>query len=228
MPLNESTGDMYNWVTHTHCHLRGECFHGCTYCYARKGRARKHYLGALRLAGHEFRVRYPAGATVFVGHMVDYFADGVPDEWIEGILIHLRRFPDTRFVIQTRNTRRLYAWKHKLPPEPRLGTTAESDVHYNCMNLSPYPTDRLRYIGKLREDGFETFVTVEPVMAFCGGFAALIEQARPNWVYVGADSKRCHLPEPAGADVRELVRDLQARGLTVILKPNIYRLWEAS
>lgn len=33
MALTKSKGNMYPWVTHTHTHLRGECPHGCRYCY---------------------------------------------------------------------------------------------------------------------------------------------------------------------------------------------------
>ena len=34
MSLNESKGNMYSWVTHTWNTIKGECPHGCTYCYA--------------------------------------------------------------------------------------------------------------------------------------------------------------------------------------------------
>ena len=31
--LNEAKGNMYSWVTHTWNTVKGECPHGCTYCY---------------------------------------------------------------------------------------------------------------------------------------------------------------------------------------------------
>jgi DNA repair photolyase len=51
MSLKKSTGNMYPWVTHTHCHLGGQCPHKCVYCYVDNfpyGRPEK-YKGALRL-----------------------------------------------------------------------------------------------------------------------------------------------------------------------------------
>ena len=33
MPLNKSTGNMYDFITHTWNTIKGECPHECSYCY---------------------------------------------------------------------------------------------------------------------------------------------------------------------------------------------------
>lgn len=34
--LNEATGNMYTWITHTWNTVKGECPHGCIYCYMKR------------------------------------------------------------------------------------------------------------------------------------------------------------------------------------------------
>ena len=36
MPLNKSIGNMYNFITHTWNTIKGECPHGCSYCYMKR------------------------------------------------------------------------------------------------------------------------------------------------------------------------------------------------
>lgn len=36
MPLNESTGNMYPWLTHTWNTIKGTCPHNCDYCYMKR------------------------------------------------------------------------------------------------------------------------------------------------------------------------------------------------
>ncbi len=36
MPLNETKGNMYGFVTHTWNPVKGICPHNCSYCYMRK------------------------------------------------------------------------------------------------------------------------------------------------------------------------------------------------
>ena len=36
MSLNKSTGNMYEFITHTWNTIKGECPHGCSYCYMKR------------------------------------------------------------------------------------------------------------------------------------------------------------------------------------------------
>jgi len=67
MPLKESTGNMYPWVTHTHSELGGECSNKCSYCYVnnpRWGRAPR-YCGEVRLIEAETKTRFGSGRVIF-------------------------------------------------------------------------------------------------------------------------------------------------------------------
>jgi len=104
MPLTKSKGNMYPWVTHTHCHLGGECPHKCVYCYVdnpRFGRPEK-YQGELRLIEAEFAVKYGSGKTIFIENCNDLFAEGVSDEYIRRVLAHCRTWPDNTYVFRPR------------------------------------------------------------------------------------------------------------------------------
>jgi DNA repair photolyase len=94
MPVKKSKGQMYDWVSHVHSHLGGECPHKCVYCYVGKsrfGRPEK-YTGPLRLLIDELKENYGQRRRIFVEHMNDMFAAAVPAGWIALILAHCRRY----------------------------------------------------------------------------------------------------------------------------------------
>jgi DNA repair photolyase len=108
--LKKSKGNMYDWVTHTHAHLGGECLHKCSYCYVahpKFGRAEK-FSGPISLLEEEFSVQYGSGKTIFIDNMNDLFAKDVPNEWIRRVLEHCRSFNDNHYVFQTKNPERYF------------------------------------------------------------------------------------------------------------------------
>jgi protein gp37 len=149
---------MYPWVTHTHCHLGGECPQRCSYCYVNSfpfGRPEK-YKGQLRLIEKEFDVQYGIGKTIFVENCNDLFATNVPQEFINKII---------------------------------------------------------------------KFVTIEPVLDFdVDVLAGWIAEIRPEFLNLGADSKRNNLPEPTVEKVMELVDKLKEYGIELREKHNLQRL----
>ena len=73
--------------------------------------------------------------------------------------------------------------------------------------------------------GFETFITVEPIMEFdLDPFLQLLCDARPKFVNIGADSKHKRLPEPEGYKVLQLIAALRDAGIEVREKSNLARL----
>lgn len=72
--------------------------------------------------------------------------------------------------------------------------------------------------------GFETFVTIEPILDFnLNAMVDLLKQCNPEQVNIGADSGRNNLPEPSREKVLQLVSELQK--FTVIHnKSNLQRL----
>lgn len=218
---------MYEWVTHTHSHLGGKCPHLCSYCYVQKNRfgVSARYLGDVRLIEDEFKVRYGPGKVIFVEHMNDMFAEGVPDESIRRILDHCEQYQDNEYVFQTKNPRRAARWLCGITPlKFMIGTTLESDLCYPDISKAPLPVDRvagmIEFKGKAK-----TFVTVEPILDMnVDVMVKWLVDLKPDFINIGADSKHCNLPEPTPDRVKELVAKLQAAGVVINKKTNLGRM----
>jgi DNA repair photolyase len=221
---------MYEWVTHMHSHLRGECPHGCEYCYVQAHERRWKsgaFKGALRLKRDELAVKYGSGKVIFVEHQNDLFADGVPMGWVLEILEHCRAWPDNEYVFQTKNPGRLLrTFMAYMPADCVVGTTIETNMMYPCMGRAPRIWQRAWAMGKLRmlHPRMRLFVTIEPILAFDLEEMVKIATFKPDFVNIGADSKGHGLPEPTRAEVLALVKALEERGVKVNRKSNLERL----
>lgn len=225
MPLKKSTGNMYPWVTHTHCHLGGECPHRCVYCYVNSfpfGRPPK-YSGPLCLIEKEFSVNYRKGKTIFVENCNDLFAAEVPDEFIAQILAHCRNWPENVFVFQTKNPGRYLEWLSLMPSSFVLGCTIETNRIINGISKAPPPSDRAREMNCLT--GQRRFITIEPVLDFDVDILAdWIRRINPEFLNLGADSKNNGLPEPTVEKIMALVSKLHEYGIELREKHNLQRL----
>jgi DNA repair photolyase len=225
MSLVKSKGNMYDWVTHMHTHLAGECSHRCSYCYVQSGK----YKGPTRLVEKELAVNYGSDKTIFIEHMNDLFADDVDGMTISDILAHTRAYPFNIYVFQTKNPdRAFYEYEDKFPPIFWMGTTAETNRTVDAFSKAPRPEDRLLGLAEFSRKGIKTFVTIEPIMDFdlegFFNFPTLLLKARPSFVNIGADSKGCHLPEPSAEKVRGLIAAITGSGIEIKKKHNLERL----
>jgi protein gp37 len=215
---------MYSWVTHTHSHLGGECPHKCVYCYVdnpRFGRPKK-YQGTIRLIENELQVKYGKGKTIFIENCNDLFAESVTEEFICRILDHTREFPENTYVFQSKNPERMRNFHFNLPDKFLAGTTIETNRIIPNISLAPITWERaLPMIGwKARK-----FVTIEPIMDFDVDILAYwIARIDPEFVCIGADSKRYGLPEPPIGRVMALIDKLKFYGIDVREKVNLGRL----
>ena len=100
-----------------------------------------------------------------------------PDEWINKTLEHCQKF-DNKYLFQTKNPKRILNFKL---PKSVICTTIESDMFYSeIMANSPKPYDRAKYMKMLSDCGFETFVTIEPILDFnLDELVDLIKQCSP-------------------------------------------------
>lgn len=231
MSLVKSNGNMYDWVTHMHTHLAGECPHRCSYCYVQAGMARLSgkYKGAGRLVEKELAVNYGSGRTIFIEHMNDLFADGVDGRAISSILEHTRAYPSNTYVFQSKNPgRAFYSFFGEFPPTYLMGATVETNRPTDAFSRAPDPEDRVLDLMEFSAQGIETFITIEPILDFDLGHPwdldGLIIKARPSFVNVGADSKGCGLPEPSAEKIHALVKSLMAAGIRIKKKHNLGRL----
>lgn len=95
MGLIESKGNMYTWVTHTWNTVKGECPHGCTYCYMKRwGKQRPVRFDESELKtdlNGKYPFRFNSRNFIFVGSSCDLFADNIPYEWIKKTIDHCQK-----------------------------------------------------------------------------------------------------------------------------------------
>ena len=218
MRLNESKGNMYEWVTHTGNTIKGKCPHGCTYCYM------KHWgkQPELHLDEKELKIPTPEGNFIFVGSSCDMFANNIPFRWIKETLDHCKQF-DNQYLFQTKNPAR-FNRDYQLPENSVVCTTIETNRWYpDIMNNSPHPINRAIEMSRLN---VKTYATIEPIMDFdLNSLVSMIKFCNPQQVNIGADSGNNRLPEPSPDKIDALIKELDMFTM-VKLKANLKRLYE--
>lgn len=220
MGLNPSKGNMYDWVTHTWNTVKGECPHGCSYCYMHRWGKQK----PVRFDEKELKTDLGKGNFIFVGSSCDMFADDIPEEWIIETLNHCFNFDNT-YLFQTKNPNRIRNYLKHLPIKSKVCTTIETNrIYSDIMQNCPSPFNRAAYMHIFPLCGFETFVTIEPIMDFdLRDMVDLITVCNPEQVNIGADTGNNHLPEPPKVKILELISELE-KFTIVKQKPNLKRL----
>ena len=223
--INKAKGNMYDWVTHTWSPGRG-CPHQCRYCYVRSF--------GVQPVDYTPDLPFPPlgkGRKIFVGHMCDLFANGVPVADTRAVLDHVRQFPCNIYVFQTKAPLRALAFADGIPGNSVIGTTIESNwdsvlIDYmEDSTTAPVVEDRAKGLLQLRELGYQTFLTIEPIIDFHPAeMLRLVKLADPCKVYIGADSKGHGLPEPAADEIERLIIKLREAHFPVFPKDNLKRL----
>jgi len=221
MGLNIAQGNMYTWLTHTWNTVKGECPHGCTYCYMKRFGKQK----PVRFDDKEFNTDLGSGNFIFVGSSCDMFAHDIDKDWIGHTLAHCRKFHN-RYLFQTKNPAGfLECMKYNLLPERSvICTTIETNRWYpEFMQNSPKPLQRAKKMLKL-SFYFRTYVTIEPIMDFdLQSMVGLIKVCHPQQVNIGADSGNNDMPEPSFVNIQLLIEQLKMF-TTIDKKYNLKRL----
>lgn len=214
MALNESKGNMYDFVTHTWNTVKGECLHDCSYCYMKRWGK----LKPVRFDEKEFKTDLGSDNFIFVGSSCDMWAENIPEQWIIDTLIHCAEF-DNKYLFQTKNPARI---RRILPHDSNVCVTLESNRFYSeIMRLSPEPFDRVKQMEMIRHP---LFITIEPIMDFdLIEFVEMLKGCNPEQVNIGADSGRNNLPEPSKEKVLQFIEELQ-KFTTIARKTNLKRL----
>ena len=223
--LNKS--NMYDWITGTWNPVGGQCPHVCHYCYVKGFRfpsLKVKYSGSPRLIKHELKKNLGKDKFWFVGSCIDIFAAAIHQEWIEKILNRACVYQHVKFLFQSKNPYRIWLNRAHLPHKSTIGTTIESNQYHPEMGFTPPVSKRAQYLRKMDEAGFETCLTIEPIMDFdLIELASLVNYCNPQWVNIGADSGAHKLPEPPAGKVRELIAEL-SKFTEVKIKPNLNRI----
>jgi DNA repair photolyase len=210
---------MYTWITDTWNTIKGECPHGCSYCYMHRWGKQK----PVRFDEQELKTDLGEGKTIFVGSSCDMFAKEIPYRWTQKTLTYLSKYYKNKYLIQTKNPSRIAEFYIDVPFV--LCTTIETNRWYpEIMKNCPHPEDRASAMALMSESGIDCYVTIEPILDFdLKDMVELIYLCNPIQVNIGANTSNIKLPEPSKEKVLELINELQK--FTIIdQKRNLSRL----
>jgi len=202
MGLNVSKGNMYTWITHTWNAIKGKCPHDCLYCYMKKWGE----LNPARLDKKELTTDLGTGKFIFVGSSCDMFAEEIPRHWIEKTILQCQEYYSNNYLFQSKNPKRFFDFGY--PENTVFCTTIETNRSYpgitdNC----PTPQERAEAMSRLK--GYDTYVTIEPIMNFdLFEMIDLIKLCKPKQVNIGSDSCGHRLPEPSKKNLIDLINAL--------------------
>jgi len=235
------TGRMFPFVTRTWNPLGGACMHRCVYCWARalcKQRNYEKYTGQPRIIEKEMKRKFKHDDFVFVQDMTDLFAENVPYELIEKVLMRISEFPDTVFLLLTKNPRKYLSFvnENKIPKNVMLGVTLETnlmkmrtppfyEVEYSKFSKAPLPPFRILDMYRVcRKTTNKIFVSIEPVFDFrMKTFLQVIKKIKPWAVAVGYDNYDHMLPEPSLKKTLRLIKELEK--FTTVYRKTIKKAW---
>ena len=223
MPLNKSTGNMYEFITHTWSTIKGKCPHGCSYCYMKRWGKQP----PLHFDEKELKTDLGKNNFIFVGSSCDMFAKNIPFDWVYETLEHCKKHTENEYLLQTKNTDNLALamFFQMLNEYFSLCTTLETNRTYRAiMNNSPSIIDRVLNFAKIPAE--RKYITIEPIMDFdLPEFITMIKHCNPRQVNIGADSnpERNRLPEPPKGKILELIAELETF-TKVVKKKNLKRI----
>lgn len=219
--LNKPKGNMYEFVDYTWNPIHGKCSHACTYCYMNGW----NIDFKPKMKNTWFRDDLGNNNFIFVGSAIDLFAEDIPRSWILRVLKYCNKFPDNRYLFQSKNPKRFIELLEYFPANVMFCTTLESNAYHECMGNSPFPYERSLCMKYLSRKGFDTMITVEPVLDFAlREFVSMIKSTEPSWIAIGADSKDNNLREPSEDKLHLLIQRLTKEGIKVYSKNNLLRI----
>jgi len=208
---------MYPWIDFTWNTVKGECPHGCSYCYMHRWGKQK----PVRFDEKELKTDLGSGNFIFVGSSCDMFANDIPEDWIIRTLEHCEKF-DNKYLFQTKNPLRFL--NINMPPNCIMCTTIESNRKYDLMCSSPEPLMRANAMHDISSCGMSVIITVEPILDFdIAEMVNIMRSVAPLQINIGADSGNNHLPEPPKEKILQLIHELE-KFTVVQQKSNLKRL----
>jgi len=183
-------------------------------------------VGELRLDEKALDDDLGGGRTIFVGSSTDMWADEVPRIWINEVMMRIVENNGNHYIFQTKNPYGFAGWVHE--GDYILGVTLESNRDYE-ISQAPCVAVRvsdLRYLCDCCLGESQLFISIEPILDFdINILIEIITHISPDFVTIGADSKKTRLPEPSPKKIHDLVTRLRTF-TDVRLKPNLKRLYQ--
>jgi protein gp37 len=217
--MNKSSGNMYDFITHTWNPVRGKCSYNCSYCYVGKW---KQEQKPIHLDEKELKVNLGEGNFIFICSGCDLFHPDVPRKWIKAIWKHTQKYPKNQYLWHTKNPWGLASLIEPLKRDVAC-ITIESNRAYPSVSKAPFPIERITW---LKEWDGPRMITVEPIMDFdLDLFCGMLLECSVDQVNIGADSGRNNLPEPSAEKIGELIKRLEPY-TKVHLKKNLRRIYK--
>lgn len=215
--LNKQKGNMYPWVTHTWNVIKGKCPHDCSYCYMKRHGPQPE----LHFDNKEIKkTDLGQGNVIFVGSSCDMWAQAIPFEWLILVGRNCYAYPKNTYLFQTKNPARFNEIEWDRSMKVILGCTIESN-RFSTFSKAPPPLSRKMAMVKLM---LPKMISIEPVMDFdLDDMIRWMQEIKPEFVSIGADSQGHHLPEPSGDKVKALIIGLM-KFTEVKIKDNLKRI----
>ena len=203
------------------------CRFNCTYCCARKqaeGRLRHspRYKDGFSpcLIESELKRGFKPGEFIFVTFMGDIAWALQP--WVEKILARIREFPQTNFLLCSKDPGCFHRWQLDIPLNVYLGTTIESNRDFG-LTEAPSPKERVSQLAGYPH--IAKFVSIEPIMDFdLDKLVKWIELIGPRIVEVGYDNYGNQLVEPRLTKTLELIERLER--FSIVKGKMIRKAWD--
>ena len=203
------------------------CHHDCTFCFARQlVETKLQKLGGRyadgfkkpKLIEKELTRHFQPRHTVFVTDIGDAFGAWVPTGWIMRVLRHIGQFPDTRFLLLTKNPARYFEVRRYIPPNCLLGATIETN-RVIPISKAPRPVERLRTMVNIPYP--HRFISIEPIMdsdldVMVGWMRSI---KRLEMVAVGYDNHHNNLVEPSLEKTMQLIEELEK--FTIVIRKTL-------
>jgi DNA repair photolyase len=205
------------------------CLHQCVYCWARRYAVRLAKMGVEPYTSNLFKPtfipkrldrKFRKGQLVFVSDVGDLFGSWVPAPWIQKVLETIGKWPETTFLLLTKNPERYLEFE--LPSNVIAGATVESNRQHPAISQAPSPEKRLEAMRRLAHD--KKMISVEPILDFdLEAFVEAIRAVNPIFVYVGYDNYNFCLPEPKLEKTLKLIEELET--FTEVRLKTIRKAW---
>ena len=147
---------MYDFVTHTWNVIKGKCEHDCIYCYMKQFKQ-----NSIRFDEKELKADLGKNNFIFVGSSTDMWAENIPCDWIQKIIIKCSEKNSNTYLFQSKNPKRFI--NQYMPSNIILGTTIETNRSYN-ISKAPSIIERIKAMINLKYA--KKMITIEPILDF--------------------------------------------------------------
>lgn len=220
-------------------HVFKGCNFDCSYCVQRdQAKRQKHrcldcYNFVPHLHPERLHEKFHAGEVVFVAPAGD-ISFMLREAYQIDILNTIRKYPDTTFLLQTKDPRYYLKLLHlgPLPTNVLIGTTIETNRvivgnrPYSYYSKAPYPDERFKL---MKAFSLRKYITIEPILDFDPNILLKwVAEIKPEFVYVGYanplwKAKKLQLPEPSLEKTKTLT--VMLGGITEVRVKTLRKAW---